>query len=117
MPNNINVTVELSAEDRARLDKIIDSLSELFISEKIEVDATAEVEVTAPEPVEDEPKPEPTVTIDEVRLLVQKLATPSSGKRDAVRTIVMKYAKSVSDIPADKLNEVHAELVALDKGA
>lgn len=117
MPNNINVTVELSAEDRARLDKIIDSLSELFISEKIEVNATTEVEVTAPEPVEDEPKPEPTVTIDEVRLLVQKLATPSSGKRDAVRTIVMKYAKSVSDIPADKLNEVHAELVALDKGA
>ena len=114
MPNNINVTVELSAEDRARLDKIIDSLSELFISEKIEVSATAEVEVTAPEPVEEETKP--TVTLDDVRLLVQKLATPSSGKRDAVRALVMKYAKSVSDIPADKLDEIHAELVKLDKG-
>lgn len=111
MPNNINLTFELHADDRARLDKIIDLLSNgaaVGTAEKVDV-------------LKDEPKPEPveeeTVTIDEVRLLVQKLATPSSGKRDAVRNIVMKYAKSVSDIPADKLNEVHAELVALDKEA
>ena len=115
MPNNINLTVELGAEDRARLDKIIDLLGGLNVSEAVEVTTTTEVEVQMPEPVKEETKP--TVTLDEVRLLVQKLATPSSGKRDAVRGIVMKYAKSVSDIPADKLNEVHAELVALDKGA
>ena len=109
MPNNINLTFELGAEDRARLDKIIDLLSDgaaVGTAEKVDV-------------LKDEtkPEPEPTVTLDEVRLLVQKLATPSSGKRDAVRSIVMKYAKSVSDIPADKLTDVHAELVALDKGA
>ena len=115
MPNNINVTVELGAEDRARLDRIIDLLSGLNISETVEVTTTTEVEVEASEPVKEETRPAPT--LDEVRLLVQKLATPSSGKRDAVRNIVMKYAKSVSDIPADKLTEVHAELVALDKGA
>lgn len=114
MPNNINVTVELCAEDRARLDKIIDSLSEMFISEAVEVTATAEVEVTTPEPVKEN---EPTVTLDEVRLLVQKLATPTSGKRDAVRNLVMKYAKSVSDIPTDKLDEVYTELVKLSKEA
>ena len=111
MPNNINLTFELGPEDRARLDKIIDLLGNgatVGKAEKVDV-------------LKDEPKAEPveekTVTIDEVRLLVQKLATPSSGKRDAVRSIVMKYAKSVSDIPADKLDEVHAELVALDKEA
>lgn len=114
MPNNINLTFELHAEDRARLDKIIDLLSNgaaVGTAEKVDV-------------LKDEPKPEPikeetypAVSLEDVRLLVQKLATPSSGKRDAVRNIVMKYAKSVSDIPADKLNEVHAELVALDKGA
>ena len=114
MPNDIKVTVELCAEDRARLDKIIDALSELFISEAVEVTATAGVEVTAPEP-EPVKEDEPTVTLDDVRLLVQKYATPSSGKREAVRAIVMKYAKSVSDIPADKLTEVHAELVKLGK--
>lgn len=111
MPNNISLTFELGAEDRARLDKIIDLLSNgaaVGTAEKVDV-------------LKDEPKPEPikeeTVSLEDVRLLVQKLATPSSGKRDAVRNIVMKYAKSVSDIPADKLNEVHAELVALDKEA
>lgn len=114
MPNNINLTVELGAEDRARLDKIIDLLG---AARRIPVemgDCPSPV-VEKPEPVKEETQP--TVTLDEVRLLVQKLATPSSGKRDAVRSIVMKYAKSVSDIPADKLTEVHAELVALDKGA
>ena len=111
MPNNINLTVELHKEDRARLDKIIDLLGGgVDLSPKVDVLK----DEPKPEPVEEE---QPTVTIDEVRLLVQKLATPSSGKRDAVRNIVMKYAKSVSDIPADKLTEVHAELVALDKEA
>lgn len=114
MPNDIKVTLELCAEDRARLDKIIDSLSEMFISEAVEVTPADVAEEVKPEPVEEE---EPTVTLDEVRLLVQKLATPSSGHRDAVRTIVMRYAKSVSDIPVDKLAEVHAELVKLSKGA
>lgn len=111
MPNNINLTFELHAEDRARLDKIIDLLGNGAVVGTVE-----KVDV-----LKEEPKPEPikeeTVSLEDVRLLVQKLATPSSGKRDAVRGIVMKYAKSVSDIPADKLNEVHAELVALDKEA
>ena len=119
MPNNIKLTFELCAEDRARLDKIIDSLSELFISEAVDVapaDAAEVKEETKPEPVEEE-EAKPTVSLDEVRLLVQKLATPSSGKRDAVRAIVMTYAKSVSDIPVDKLDEVYTELVKLDKEA
>lgn len=115
MPNILTVTLELCAEDRARLDKIIDSLSELFISEAVEASPADVAEEPKPEPVEE--KNEPAVTIDDVRLLVQKLATPSSGKRDAVRALVMKYAKSVSDIPVDKLDEVHAELVKLDKEA
>lgn len=113
MPNNINLTVELHKEDRARLDKIIDLLGGGAVVREVEKVDVLKDEPKS-EPVEEE---QPTVTIDEVRLLVQKLATPSSGKRDAVRNIVMKYAKSVSDIPADKLTEVHAELVALDKGA
>lgn len=127
MTNNITVTVALSANDRARLDKIIDLLGGIK-GEPVKVDVLKDEPrplkpespgakpTTKPTPspkvVKDE---EPTVTLDDVRLLVQRLATPSSGKRDAVRAIVMKHAKSVSDIPADKLGDVHAELVALDK--
>ena len=116
MPNILTVTLELCAEDRARLDKIIDSLSDLFISEAVEVEPADVAEEVKPEQVEEE-EAEPSVSIDDVRLLVQKLATPSSGKRDAVRALVMKYAKSVSDIPVDKLDEVYKELTDLEKGA
>ena len=115
MPNKVNLTVELSAEDRARLDKIIELLGKVNIIGGVDL-VPAKVEPKLEE-IKPEPQPEPSVTIDDVRLLVQKLATPSSGKRDAVRALVMQYAKSVSDIPDDKLAEVHAELVKLDKEA
>ena len=117
MPNNINLTVELGTEDRARLDKIIDLLGKVNVIGGVDFAPAKEVEKVDVLKDEPKPEPEPTVTLEEVRLLVQKLATPSSGKRDAVRGIVMKYAKSVSDIPADKLTDVYTELVALDKGA
>lgn len=113
----LEIIVNLSGEDRARLDKIIELLGRsngIKPAELAElVPAKVEAKIEPPTP---EPQPEPSVTIDDVRLLVQKLATPSSGKRDAVRALVMQYAKSVSDIPDDKLDEVHAELVKLDKG-
>ena len=112
MPNNVNLTVELHAEDRARLDKIIELLGKT--QPVVPAKAEAKLEEVKPEPVKEEVKP--TVTIDDVRLLVQRLATPSSGKREAVRELVKRYADSVSAIPDDKLAEVHAELVKLDKG-
>lgn len=117
MPNKVNLTVELHADDRARLDKIIELLGRsngIKPAELAElVPAKVEAKIEPPTP---EPQPEPSVTIDDVRLLVQKLATPSSGKREAVRELVKRYADSVSAIPDDKLDEVHAELVKLDKG-
>lgn len=115
MPNNINLTVELAAEDRARLDRIIELLGKPITFGGVDL-APAKVEAKLEE-VKPEPQIEPSVTIDDVRLLVQKLATPSSGKREAVRDLVKRYAESVSTIPDDKLAEVHAELVKLDKGA
>ena len=104
MPNNINVTVELGAEDRARLDRIIELLSGLSITEVVEVTATTEVEVAAA------PEEQPSVTMADIQALAQKLAAPTTGKRNAVRDIVKKYAKSISAIPEDKWTEVHKAL-------
>lgn len=114
MPNNINLTFELCAEDRARLDKIIDSLSEMFISDAVVADTVEEAVAETVEPVKEETKP--SVALADVQALVQRLATPSSGKRNAARDIVKKYADRVSAIPEDKLNEVYAELTELEKG-
>lgn len=46
----------------------------------------------------------------DVQALVLKLAAPNTGKKGAVKAIVNEYAKKVSDIPEEKLNEVMAKL-------
>ena len=66
----------------------------------------------APEPVA-EPVAEPeqvNYTKADVQALVMKLAAPGTGKKEAVKTIVNEYAKKISDIPEEKLNEVMTKL-------
>ena len=147
--NNIKVTVELCAEDRARLDGILEALKqpmkvadvapvkaeeapvkveEAPVQEAVEAPQTEAVEepkeekakVEKPAEIETE-KPEaapaPTVSPADVRALVQKLVAPGTGKRDATKEIVTRYARNVSDIPADKLTEVYEKLKALEAEA
>lgn len=111
-----HITIELSGEDRTRLDRLAEALEQLLSVKSPSLNAmTALPEV---EPVKEEPKPaepeKPTVSLTDVQALVQKLATPTSGKRDGVKAIVNAYAKRVSDIPADKLAEVMAKLTELE---
>jgi hypothetical protein len=54
-------------------------------------------------------------TKDDVQALVLKLAAPDTGKKAAAKAIVNEYAKKVSDIPEEKLNEVMAKLQKLAK--
>ena len=57
-----------------------------------------------------EPAAEANYTKADVQALVMKLAAPGTGKKDAVKAIVNEYAKKISDIPEEKLNEVMAKL-------
>lgn len=132
--SNITVIVELCAEDRARLDRIAgllaDNQPKVYQTVPTE---TAQEPATAPEaeaPVNDSPAPEApeqpepaaaeepvkTVTKEELQALVQELAAPGTGKRDAVKAIVQQYAKKVSDIPEDKRAEVMQQLIDLKEG-
>ena len=120
-----HITIELCKEDRQRLDELI-AFAALLVGEKtskpLELVRSAEAEAhpvdevsphTAPEPVA-EPEPEaPKASRDDVQALVMKLAAPGTGKKDAARAIVYEYAKKVSDIPEDKLDEVMAKLSKL----
>lgn len=140
--NNITVTVELCAEDRARLDKILAALTEHDCSKCVD----AAVKYTAasvgpfqpvaapekPEPLPAEPEPEavntpepekpaepekqpeeqPQVTHADIQRKVVDLS--SAGKKAEVREIVTAYAVKVSAIPADKCNEVWDKLTALE---
>lgn len=135
----INITIELSAEDRALLNRIADNLEAfkasggVFIAadfatpktepkiepqkpEKVTKPTSArpvEKKTTEPEPAPQTEQEEgaPEVTLDDIRQIVVHLA--ANGKKAEARAIVTKYAKSVGEIPADKIGEVFKELRAV----
>lgn len=134
--NNITVTVNLSEEDRARLDKIIEALTpqdlepvryagaaqvEPQTATTEQPEPAAEPQPEQPEPADDsepipepepQPKPAPQHTRAELQHLVVTLT--SAGKKAEVRAIVLAVASKVSDIPEDKLDEVFEQLKALE---
>lgn len=138
--NNITVTVELCAEDRARLDKILAALESHDCRKCVDaavkyaaanvgpfepvvtpenvaaplVEAEPETVNTFAEekPAEAEKQPEaPTVTHADIQRKVVELS--AAGKKAEVREIVTAHAKKVSDLPEDKLVEVWEKLNAL----
>lgn len=132
------ITIELCAEDRARLDKILEALTKGrpdctkcaqnvvdYVTAVTGVDEYSskaeEHPVTDPYPYpapkkEEAPEPEkpqtPKVTVADVQQKV--VALSAAGKKEAVRGIVMAYATNVSNIPEDKLAEVLGKLNALE---
>lgn len=135
-----NIIIELSAEDRARIDRLTEALQnrvaqvEAFIAcgKQAETEGRTETAETAkeategPTPPATPPKEEtpenatkesdvPTVTLAQIQQKVIQLAAGFGGKKKAaVREIVNGYAKKVSDIPEDKLAEVWGKLSALE---
>ena len=117
------ITIELCAEDRARLDKILEALTG---ANKVEAKPEHPVITPFPEaPVVAEPVAEPEqpqeekpvivempVTVAEVQQKV--VALSAAGKKTEVRTIVKAYADKVSAIPEDKLAEVWMKLSELE---
>ena len=131
MSNTITIQTELSQEDRERIDLLTTLLSSAlvdkqddagFLGKRMSVpqEVTSPAEPDAPAedkaPWEGKEEPLPQYTAADVRALVQKLATPAAGKKDAVKKIVNEYAAKVGDIPEDKYPEVMAKLLALQEG-
>lgn len=129
---NTTITIELCAEDRARLDKIIEKLGEIqqpncsacvkTVAEVVSVHP-AEAQAAAEEPAPDEaptetPEPveeiKPVVTLEQIQQKVVQLA--AAGKKAEVRQIVNTYGAKVSDLKdqPDKWGEVWDKLTALE---
>ena len=123
------ITIELCAEDRARLDHINVNLTELILrvmgnqapdmAEKLAAqhpvaDPFKELPKAEPVPFEQEaPKQEaPQYKLEDIQQKV--VALSASGKKAEVREIVKSYAEKVSAIPADKFGEVMAKLIGLE---
>lgn len=131
-----NITINLSAEDRACLNRLTEALEGMAALETLILDqvrslgtAPSAPEIKAQDTQKDEPantspEPEkptqaknegdtaPEITVDDIRSKV--LTLTGAGKKDEVRAIVKEYAEKVGDIPADKRAEVHKRLSALE---
>ena len=127
------ITIELCAEDRARLDSLLAKLDSCigefvpsgeghtdygYKSQGVEYatqDEAAEAKLEEiPEPYS-EPCPfetAPAVTRADVQQKV--VALSAAGKKEKVRAVVNAYAAKVSGIPEDKLAEVLEKLNALE---
>lgn len=118
------ITIELCEQDRQRLD-LIASLLMTGIEGMKKPEAPEQVVEHPVDEVSPHAAPDPVATVSEkekvetesvnytkadVQALVMKLAAPGTGKKDAVKAIVNEYAKKISDIPEEKLNEVMAKL-------
>jgi len=115
------ITIELCAEDRARLDKILEALTSTAKQENIVepehpvITPFPEVPVVAEPEQPQEEKPvivEMPVTVAEVQQKV--VALSAAGRKTEVRAIVKAYADKVSAIPEDKLGEVWMQLSELE---
>ena len=129
-----HITIEFCKEDRQRIDELI-GLAGWITGALKDLAAAHPVDAVSPHATPDPDQlsffdgtPEPVATVSEkekvepgqvnytkadVQALVMKLAAPGTGKKDAVKAIVNEYAKKISDIPEDKLNEVMAKLTKL----
>lgn len=142
--NNINITTELCAEDRARIDKLTAALEDLvgvYKGPTLEMAGTpfqaVKPEETAPaEPMyeegtgvndlgfipietddEDEPEaPQESATPKHTAAELQQkvVGIVSKGKKEEVKEIIKQYAAKVSEIPEDKIDEVWAKLDKLE---
>ncbi len=130
--NTITMTVELSAEDRARLDAILEALQGSRANCKgcveaalkvagvgetsPEADEQPETEVVTPPEAEAAPEPEkqPERTVERSDIQRKVVELSNAGKKAQVREIVKSYAERVTEIPEDKLVEAWDRLTALE---
>lgn len=141
-----NITLELCAEDRARLDKLA-KLIEEFLPPTVELSpdmlftpVANGALIDAPKMPQEAPKAEPektiepeekaapapkaeekpSITLDQIQQKVVQLAAGFGGSKKArVRAIISAYGTKVSDLKGqpEKWAEVWAQLLALEKEA
>lgn len=130
------ITIELCAEDRARLDRLTTALEARASAPTTEAPAKAQPKATPTEatskPTEqpeeskkeepaapwEEPTAAPTVTLEQIQQKVVTLATMAGGtKKVKVREIISAYGAKVSDLKdhPDKWQEVWGRLTALEQ--
>lgn len=119
------ITIELCAEDRARLDRLAEALerrtcdkcvtSAIDYLKNAPESHTEEVTVEQETPiVEGTVQAEPTKTVDRADLRAKVIELSAKGFKEQTRDIVRAYAQTVTAVPEDKVAECFAKLEALE---
>lgn len=131
---SFEITMNLSKEDRARADKLIDLMVEIaagLSTKKAEAEEPAPLklwpeglgsdEIQTRQKAEDKgPEPElfpikkeeaPKVTREEIQSKLIELV--QAGKKAEAKGVIKSYAECASDVPEDKLGECMGRLAAL----
>ena len=112
------ITIELCAEDRQRLDRILTALegnSTPATAEPVREQLT-EAKPADMTPVDEAPPQEWTAPEYKLSDIQQKVvALAAAGKKAEVREIIKAYAPKVSELPDEKFGEIMAKLAELEK--
>lgn len=108
--NTINIILSLSDEDRARIDALLSNTAPIKTETYTEVDPEISPAKESPKKTTQEATPQFTVA----DIQKKTVALCAAGKKPEVREIISSYADRVSQIPADKIDEVMERLIALE---
>ena len=116
------ITIELCAEDRARLDRLAEAMErqtcDKCVTTAVDEAPTKEEVTTVPvEEItvqEEAPKAEPVQTVDRGTLRAKVIELSAKGFKEQTKDIVRAYAPTVSSVPEEKLTECFEKLVALE---
>lgn len=130
------ITIQLCAEDRARIDRVIELLGGLqqpSCSACVEgvakyMDHAAAImdaqPARDPAPVPEAPAESvppapaaPSVTLEQIQKKATQIAAGPADKKAKLRAIVNRYAPKVTDLPESCWDEVWTALCALEKEA
>lgn len=104
-----DITINWSAEDRVRIDKLIRLLEDISATQNPIPEQVTEIPQEVSASVVQET---PTVTKQDI--LQKVIALCGIGKKAETKDIITTYADSVSDLPDSALMEVWNKLIALE---
>ena len=112
------ITIELCAEDRARLDRLAEALEKKGCDTFV-TSATEPIKEEVTEPAtdavsEDVTNSESVKTVDRAVLRAKVIELSAKGLKEQTKDIVRAYAQTVTSVPDDKVTECYEKLIELE---
>ena len=120
-----HITIELCAEDRARLDRLAEALEKRtcdkcvttaidYLKSAPQQESEPTVVTSEPEAPKEEPAQKELKKVDRAELRAKVIELSAKGFKEQTKEIVRAYAQTVTAVPEEKVAECYDKLVALE---